>query len=92
MIKTLINLVAHVGDALEGAKLEARDLEEAVIWSSERECRSEPGQWPRDGSEWQILEAQLRDLTTCYKFHVKADNRLIAKKNILLKIQTQRRV
>lgn len=61
VIKTLINLVADVADALEGANWRQGDPEEAVGWS--RECRSEPEQRPRNGLEWQILEAQLKNLS-----------------------------
>lgn len=36
------------------------DSKEAAAWSSEKESRSEEEQWPQDGSEWQILEAQQK--------------------------------
>lgn len=49
-----------VGDALEGARLELGRPQQGVTWSSEREARSEPEEWSQDGSEWQILKAQLK--------------------------------
>lgn len=60
ILATTLNLVADVGDALEGARLGAGRPQAGVTWSSEREFRSEPEQWPWDGSEQQILKAQLK--------------------------------
>lgn len=37
--------------------------EEAVGWPSERECKSEPEQWPWDRPEGHIPEAQPKKLS-----------------------------
>lgn len=67
-----LNLVADVGDALEGVNWRQGDPKEVIVWSSGRACGSEPEQWPWDGEADSGSPAE--ELRTCYEFHLKADN------------------